>query len=246
MIREMYFSVDIEADGRAPGLSSMLSIGVVAIDPVTLEFCGDFYATLQRLPEAQPDNDTMNFWDKHPKQWAEARHNPQDPGEVMMNLQAWVHTKRVEIGAKHRVEVEGKHPHAVFVANPAGFDFTWVYYYLHRFVGESCFGFSALDMTTFASTLLGVPFTNKGKMLPEWESEFPHTHNALEDARSQGDTFRKMVRWRRMHAFYDLRTETADRHVPPGVTCSACMDGSKLDELNETCETCGRRGADRG
>jgi hypothetical protein len=225
-IREMYFSVDMEADGRAPGLSSMLSIGVVAIDPITLEFCGDFYATLQRLPEAQPDNDTMNFWDKHPKQWVEARENPQDPGEAMMNLQAWVRAKQVEIGAIHGSEKPDKPPYAVFVANPAGFDFTWVYYYLHRFVGESCFGFSALDMTTFAATLLGVPFTAKDKMLPEWESVFPHTHNALEDARSQGDTFRKMLKWRQMRMFYDLRTEIARPYSAPAELIAS--DGSVI------------------
>jgi hypothetical protein len=35
----------------------------------------------------------------------------------------------------------------VFVAYPAGFDFLFVYWYLIRFVGESPFSHSALDIS---------------------------------------------------------------------------------------------------
>lgn len=98
--RDMYFSIDIESDGSAPGTSSMLSIAVVALDPVDLTECGTFYRTLKRLPEARPENDTMNWWDGFPEQWVQARKDPQDPAEVMRALQEFV----IEMGkqAKRR------------------------------------------------------------------------------------------------------------------------------------------------
>ena len=42
----------------------------------------------------------------------------------------------------------------VFVAYPAGFDFLFVYWYLIRFVGESPFSHSALDLKSFAMAVL--------------------------------------------------------------------------------------------
>lgn len=192
--RDMYFSVDMESDGPSPGTSSMLSVGIVAYDPVTLEDCGHFYRTLKRLPEARPDNDTMNWWDDFPQQWAEARAHAEDPAVVMQALHDWV----VEMGkqAKRRNNME-KGPIPVFVAYPAGFDFTFIYYYLHRFVGESVFSFSALDLKSLAMGMLGTYFTSKQDTYPEeWTSPLPHTHNALEDALTQGDRFMRMLKWR--------------------------------------------------
>lgn len=192
--RDMYFSVDIECDGPAPGTSSMLSIGVVAYDPVTLESCGEFYRTLKRLPDARPDNDTMNWWDAYPKQWVEARANAEEPVVVMQALHDWVVEKGKQAKRQHNME---KGPIPVFVAYPASFDFSFFYYYAHRFVGDSVFSFSALDLKSLAMGMLGIAFTSKKETYPEeWTSPLPITHNALEDARSQGDWFKRMLHWR--------------------------------------------------
>lgn len=193
----MYFSVDVETDGEAPGVSSMLSIGAVAIDPVTNEPCGEFYRTLKRLPEARPNNRTMEWWDQHPKQWAETRTNPQDPKEVMQALHDWVIQEGKTIRGIHGMEVG---PTPIFVADPGAFDFSFVFYYLHRFVGDSVFGFSAMCLTNYAMALLDTDFRIPGakKNRPEeWNSPLPHTHNALEDARQQADVMIRMRKWRR-------------------------------------------------
>ena len=66
---ECYVSIDIEADGPAPGLNSMLSLGAAA-------FAGDgtladtFSANLETLPEAREDPKTMRWWAKQPEAWA--------------------------------------------------------------------------------------------------------------------------------------------------------------------------------
>jgi hypothetical protein len=269
MNRDMYFSVDIESDGEAPGTASMLSIGIIALDPVTLEECGSFYRTLKRLPEAQPNNRTMEWWDQFPKQWAEARANAIEPEQAMRELHEFV----VETGkqAKRRHSME-KGPIPVFVAYPAGFDFSFVFYYLHRFLKESVFSFSALDMKSLAMGYLGCGFTEvkKDNYPKSWHTELPHDHNALNDARSQADILVRMLRWREVRAFYEPQTESADRIVPPraGHACSVCWDGKRfllgdtvancsrcvrascdecangknLGELSEQCPICGRRG----
>jgi hypothetical protein len=76
----------------------------------------------------------------NPDAWAAIRVNRRDPDEVMQSFCTWV---------------EGQPDIPVFVAYPAGFDCTFVYWYLHRFTGESPFSHSALDMKTLAMVLTG-------------------------------------------------------------------------------------------
>ncbi|HEV2764620.1 MAG TPA: hypothetical protein VGV38_16695, partial [Pyrinomonadaceae bacterium] len=84
----------------------------------------------------------------------------------------------------------------VFVAYPAAFDFMFVCWYLNRFTGENPFGWSALDIKTFAWTLLKRDFTDTTKinMPRRWFEDLPYTHRALDDARSQGALFCNMLR----------------------------------------------------
>lgn len=188
---EMYFSVDIETDGEAPGVASMLSIGISAMHPETLEESGTFYRTLKRLPDAGVNPKTMSFWDEHIEYYVAARKDPIEPLQAMKELHAFVkHQCRLHM-------VDGKGPIPVFMAYPAGFDFSFVFYYLHRFLGESIFGFSSLDLKSYAMALMGTNFIDVRKEnYPEgWLSELPHTHHALDDAQMQADIFRRIRKW---------------------------------------------------
>ena len=68
-----------------------------------------------------------------------------------------------------------------------------------RFVGESPFSHSAVDIKTYAMALLGTKFraSVKKNMPPEWFDKLPHTHVALDDAREQGALFCNMLAARR-------------------------------------------------
>ena len=79
----------------------------------------------------------------------------------------------------------------VFVAYPAAYDFMFVYWYMMRFVGESPFSFSALDIKTYAMVVLGTNYrgATKKNMPKEWFDPLPHTHTALDDAIEQGALF---------------------------------------------------------
>ena len=91
--------------------------------------------------------------------------------------------------------VRGLKAKPVFVAYPLGFDFTFVYWYLMRFAGESPFSFSAIDVKTYAMALLGKPYrqSSKRNMPRRWFDDLPHSHVALDDAIEQGALFCNML-----------------------------------------------------
>jgi hypothetical protein len=79
----------------------------------------------------------------------------------------------------------------VFVGYPAAFDWTFVYFYMIYFAGRSPFGFSALDIKSYASAVLKLPFrdTTKRNMPREWFPKIRHNHIAVDDAKEQGLLF---------------------------------------------------------
>ena len=78
---------------------------------------------------------------------------------------------------------------------PAAFDFMFIGYYLQRFVGENPFGYSALDIKTYAMAMLNKEFgdIHRANMPKEWLDESPISHVALDDAISQGALFCNML-----------------------------------------------------
>ena len=184
--REVYVSVDVEADGPIPGPHSMLSIGAAAFtidwmppSPAST-MVGTFSANLETLDGATGDEATMRWWHSEPAAWAACRTDVRPPADVMGDFAAWIDT------------LPGR---PVFVAYPAGFDFTYVYWYAVKFTGKSPFSHAALDMKTMAMTLLGTPYrdTTKRTMPSRWLSAARHSHIALEDAIEQGEIFCKMM-----------------------------------------------------
>ncbi len=175
MKREVYVSTDVEADGPIPGPHSMLSFASVAFAEAGDEV-GCFERNLVQLDGAAPHPDTMAWWKTQPTAWAACREHLVAPAAAMADYTAWLST------------LPGK---PVFVAYPAGFDFTFVHWYLHRFTGASPFSHAALDVKSFAMALLHTRFHNTAKrtMPRRWFPALAHTHVAIDDAREQGLLF---------------------------------------------------------
>jgi hypothetical protein len=185
MASEIYFSVDVETDGPIPGPHSMLSFAAVSFDlngPLAL--VDPFYATLELLPGSSPHPRTkIEFWDKNPEAFAATRIATRQPEEAMKDFAAWVKLVASQNGGN------GK---AVFVGYPAGFDFTFVYWYLMYFLGESPFSFQAIDIKTLAMVALGTQFRETTKRnMPRhwWQAGTKHTHLPVDDATEQGWLF---------------------------------------------------------
>jgi len=187
---EIYFSTDIESNGLCPGIFSMLSFGSVAfmISPDRKpHVVGQFYSNLELLPGAGEDPDTMEFWKKNQSTYDETRKDLQDPSDAMKKYAAWIDSCcRLSFSTTAK---------PVFVGYPAGFDFTFMYYYLHRFVGKSPFSFSALDIKSYVMAVLKTDFreSTKRNMPKRWFPKLPHTHNALDDALEQGHLFMNLM-----------------------------------------------------
>ena len=83
----------------------------------------------------------------------------------------------------------------VFVAYPAAYDFMFVYWYLMKYVGESLFSHSALDIKSFAMAVLKSNYreSTKRNMPKRWFEDLPHAHVALSDAIEQGALFCNML-----------------------------------------------------
>jgi hypothetical protein len=178
-MKEIYVSTDIETDGPIPGPHSMLSFGSAAYT-ADKELVGTFAANLHTLAGATGHPETMAWWKTQPEAWAEHRRDLQEPADAMNSYIDWVKS------------LPGK---PVFVAYPAGFDFLFMYWYMIRFVGESPFSFSALDIKTFAMATLGTEYRNASKrnMPRRWFDDLPHSHKALDDAIGQGALFCNML-----------------------------------------------------
>jgi hypothetical protein len=160
-----YVMVDVEADGPIPGDYSMVCIGALIVEP-GLE--RTFYAQLRPiserwLPEALAvagfsREQTLGF---------------EDPAPVMERFAAWV-----EAQAPHR---------RFFVSDNNGFDWQFVNWYLHHFVGRNPFGHSSMNLGSLY----------KGMVRDVWQSfkhlrRTEHTHNPLDDARGNAEALLAM------------------------------------------------------
>ena len=175
-----YVMIDVEADGPIPGVHSLLSIASAAYR-ASGELQGTWTANLLPLEGAVPEAATAQFWAKNPEAFAATQTDRRDAAAALLDYSQW-------LDALPGVPV--------FVAYPAGFDFTFVFWYLIRFVGRSPFSHSAIDMRTFAMAVLRRKYRHSGKATwpKHWlRSDHAHTHVALDDAIEQGHQFLAML-----------------------------------------------------
>ena len=124
--------------------------------------------------------ETAEFWKAHPEALQATRTDQEDPRVAMERFEAWL------------LGLPGA---PVFVGWPAGFDFTFVYWYLRRFLDRSPLSFSALDIKSYAMALTGLDYADvlKRKLPQRWFGESREGHIALNDALMQGEMFCRML-----------------------------------------------------
>ena len=184
---DVYFSVDIEADGPIPGPYSMLSMGIA----VAGRFDGDrftpcdltaetFYAELAPISD-EFDEDALAV--AHLDRERLVREG-EDPVAAMKRAARWV-----EDTAGEAVGVRG-------VAGP--FDWMFTHWYFVRFVGRDPFGYASyLDVKSMyvARSRRTLADASPDGLPPELRSARPHTHHALDDAIRQGEVFARLFDW---------------------------------------------------
>jgi hypothetical protein len=178
-IPEIYVSTDVEADGPIPGPHSMLSFASAAFT-ADKQLIATFSANLETLEGATAHPVQAAWWKTQPDAWAACRTDLQKPEVALPAYVEWVE------------KLPGK---PVFVAYPAGFDFTYMFWYMMRFAERCPFSWSALDIKTLAFAMTGLPYRKaiKPRLPKHWFDELPHTHVALDDAIEQGALFCNML-----------------------------------------------------
>lgn len=183
----IYFSVDIETDGLAAGINSLISLGVAAIDVDSGLIMGTFKRNLRPAYGMQVCQDTMNWWKGFPEAYKRATESAWHPSAAIEEFVGWVNAFGIE--------------KPVSAAWKPGFDLAFLRYYLHRFGPGDIFGRSGsgLDIKTLTAVALNQTFSETQiATVPTWMKGpiTTHSHDALEDAIEQAHVMynaRKML-----------------------------------------------------
>lgn len=171
-LNEVFISVDVETAGPIPGEFSMLSIGACLVDaPETV-----FERTLKPLNR----NADLAALAVTGLSLDELERNGTEPGKVMVAFHGWI---MASCG-------EGDVP--VFVGLNAPFDWSFVNYYFHRFLGENPFGFTALDIKAYYMGVTDSTWkdTRSSAMAGRLHPTQKGNHTAVQDAVYQAELFR--------------------------------------------------------
>ena len=172
-MREVYISVDVEAAGPLPPTYSMLSLGAALVEDAKATFYAEFRPiNSNSVPEA------MKVVGRTLKDFEQ---NGQDPKEAMIAFRDWI-----------RSAARSARP--VFVGFNATFDWAFINFYFHTYLGENPFGFGGVDIKSYYMGMSGSTWENsRSSRIPaELKGRSPHTHNALADAIEQAEMFRRM------------------------------------------------------
>ena len=159
--------VDCECDGQCPGLFSMVSFGAVVVDA---KLDKTFYGELRPLEGAGFNEESLKVSGHSHEQTLLFPH----PMETMKKFDEWI-----ALNSK---------PRHMFISDNNGFDWQFINYYFHCFIGRNPFGHS--------STNLGSLFKGMKKDLRanfKFLRETKHNHHPVCDAMSNAEAFFKMV-----------------------------------------------------
>jgi DNA polymerase III epsilon subunit-like protein len=162
-----YVMIDAEANGPIPGDYSMISFGAIIVDDVLDK---TFYGKLRPItekyvPEAlqvsgHTREETLSF---------------DEPEKVMKEFAAWIR--------------ENCKDRPIFISDNNGFDWMFVCWYFHHFIGENPFGHSSQNLGSLYKGLVKDTFKNFKHL-----RKTKHTHDPVDDARGNAEAFMTMIR----------------------------------------------------
>ena len=160
-----FIVVDIEADGPIPGDYSMVCFGAVLVRP---ELEVTYYGRTRPIsykfvPEALAISgfsreQTMGF---------------PEPAGVMAEFRDWIK--------------EHNKGRAIFVSDNNGFDWQFVNWYFHHFLGENPFGFSSMNLGSLYKGFAKDMFSTFKHL-----RKTPHTHHPVDDAKGNAEALLAM------------------------------------------------------
>lgn len=162
-----YIMVDIEADGPIPGDYSMVSFGAVIVEPgLNRTFYGQLKPISERwIPQAlavsgHSREETLTF---------------DEPAVVMQHFADWL--KR---------EVKGR---PYFIADNNGFDWSFINWYFHHFLGDNPFGYSSTNLGSLYKGVVRDMFQNFKHL-----RKTSHDHHPVNDAKGNAEALLTFAR----------------------------------------------------
>jgi DNA polymerase III epsilon subunit-like protein len=149
--------VDVEADGSIPHKYSMVCFGAVVVEP---SLSKTFYGKTRPISDG---------WDEKALSisgFSREEHLTFDePLEVMTNFLDWLNNN-----VKDR---------PIFISDNLAFDWQWINYYFHYYIGKNPFGFSGRRIGDLYAGLMKDYFAASA-----WKKfrKTSHTHNPVDDA----------------------------------------------------------------
>lgn len=170
--REVFLSVDVETAGPIPGEYSLLSIGACHVDEPERTFSCEL-KPLNRNADPKALEITGLSLDRLEEAGLSAQ-------VAMERFDAWI------AGCLSATDKP------VFVGLNAPFDWSFVNYYFHRFIGRNPFGFAALDIKAYymGATRCRWTETRSSSMARTLRLRSSGDHQALHDAQYQAELFR--------------------------------------------------------
>jgi hypothetical protein len=155
-----YVMVDIESDGPAPGLFSMVCFGAIVVTPALDR---TFYGRLRPISDRWlPEALAISGFSR------EQHDGFDDPRDVMTEFGNWVAANA------------GRRP--IFISDNNGFDWSFINYYFHRFVGKNPFGHSSQNLGSLYKGLVKDAFATFKHLRTT-----AHTHHPVDDARGNAE-----------------------------------------------------------
>ena len=160
-----YVMVDVETDGPIPGDYSMISLGAVLVNErLDTSFYGQLRPISERfVPEAlavsgHTRKDTLAF---------------AEPAVVMQDFKTWLGTHCSD--------------RPLFISDNNGFDWMFVCWYFHHFLGENPFGHSSQNLGSLYKGLVKDTFQNFKHL-----RQTAHTHHPVADAKGNAEALLAM------------------------------------------------------
>jgi len=170
--REVFISVDVETAGPIPGKYSLLTIGACDVQDDSKVFACQL-KPINRNTDPKALEITGLSLDTLEREGL-------DPYEAMQQFNNWVQ------------DVAGRDSKLVFVGFNAAFDWSFVNYYFHYFLGQNPFGFAALDIKSLYMGVTGCNWhqTRSSQIAIDLHPRLHGDHDALHDAQYQAELFR--------------------------------------------------------
>jgi DNA polymerase III epsilon subunit-like protein len=155
-----YIVVDIEADGPIPHNFSMVSIGAIVVEP---SLSKTFYGKTKPISEKWiPEALSISGFTR------EEHLKFEDPYVVMQNFQQWI-----------SVNSTGR---PIFISDNVAFDWQWINWYFHHFIGKNPFGYSGRRIGDLYCGMVKDTFA-------QWKHlrKTKHDHNPVNDAKGNAE-----------------------------------------------------------